>query len=504
MRTEGASGTVGDIGRRWSRASPEAIALEDGIATLTYRQLDDRATCFAAHLARVGVRKGEVVSALLPNGCHYLVAVLAVSRAGGIFCPLNPRFTATELARILRAARPAAMIINDHRNPLLADSLLMDLLPWERIVPIAASEAGEVADVALPPIDSEDFFSLMFTSGTTGEPKGALATHRARMAWVASAINEYGITKDDIYLSAMPLVHSAGLTLALIHLQAGARVYIMPRFDAVEFLAAIEREQVTSVLAVPTMLSMLLAELDGVERTYDLSSIRRLLTCGAPLSQKTKSAALGRISSQLYDFYGSTECNSMTVLRPCDQVRKAQSVGKPFANVEIMIAGPCGEALPSHRIGEVWSCNPSTMSAYLNAPKATQAAFSGRWYRTGDLGYVDDDGYLHLVGRAQEMIISGGMNIFPPEIENVLMEHPSVRDCAVVGIPDDTWGEVVKAFIAVRGDARLSLGDVQSHCSKQLADFKKPRQMEIVAEIPRNSGGKIVKSALTSAQHNSA
>jgi acyl-CoA synthetase (AMP-forming)/AMP-acid ligase II len=504
MQAEGEVGTVGDIARHWSHVSPHAIALEDGTATLTYRQLDERANQFAAYLTLAGVRKGEVVSALLPNGCDYVAIVLAVARAGAILCPLNPRFTAHELARLVRVAKPVRMVVNADRHAVLSDPQLMGLCPRERMISLADAEVRALAKAELPPIDTEDFFSLMYTSGTTGEPKGALATHRARRTWINSAIREYGITRDDVYLSAMPLVHSAGMTMALTHLQAGARVRIMPRFDAAELLGAIEREQVTSVLAVPTMLSMLMAALDSTERAHDLSSIRRVITCGAPLSQKTKSAVLSRISSQLYDFYGSTECNSMTVLKPCDQMQKARSVGRPFANVEIMVAGSSGEALQLGQIGEVWSRNPSTMSRYLNLPEATAAAFSGHWYRTGDLGYLDEDGYLYLAGRVQEMIISGGMNIFPPEIENVLMEHPSVRDCAVVGVPDETWGQVVKAFIAPRGEALLSLSDVQSHCCRQLADFKKPRQIEIVAEIPRNAGGKIVKAALTSTQHYTA
>jgi acyl-CoA synthetase (AMP-forming)/AMP-acid ligase II len=344
----------------------------------------------------------------------------------------------------------------------------------------------------------------MFTSGTTGEPKGALATHRARMTWISSGVTVYGLARDDRYLSAMPLVHSAGLTMALMHLEAGARVRIMPRFDAKTFLRLVFEKRITSALAVPTMLAMLLSELNDDCAKYDLSSLRRLITCGAPLSQATKSAALTRLSSRLYDFYGSTESNSMTVLCPSDQVRKPRSVGKPFPNVEIRIAGPAGEAVPVQQVGEIWSSNPSTMSRYLDAPEATTAAFSGRWYRTGDLGYLDEEGYLHLVGRAQELIISGGVNVYPPEIESALMEHPDIRDCAVVGMADETWGQVVKAFIAPRGEARLTLGEVQAHCKQRLADFKKPRQIEIVAEIPRNAGGKVVKSVLTKASNDRA
>jgi acyl-CoA synthetase (AMP-forming)/AMP-acid ligase II len=502
MQAEASSTVVGEIGRYWSRVSPDAIALEDGSAALTYHQLDDRVNRLAARMVGKGIRKGDVVAALLPNGCDYIVAVLAAARAGATFCPLNPRFTAREVARLVHVARPRAVLVDGKRHPALADPALLEICPAETIVEVGAAEGAVSLAAELPSVEPSDFFSLMFTSGTTGNPKGALATHRARMTWVSSSVVVYGLTRDDRYLSAMPLVHSAGLTLVLMHLEAGARVRLMPRFDASAFLRLVSEEQITSALAVPTMLVMLLAELDDRRAIGDLRSLRRLITCGAPLSQATRSSVLARLSSQLYDFYGSTESNGMTVLHPSDQVRKPRSVGKPFPNVEIRIAGPAGEPLPSRQVGEIWSCNPSTMSRYLDAPEATAAVFSGRWYRTGDLGYLDEEGYLHLAGRAQELIISGGMNVYPPEIESILMEHPDIRDCAVVGMADETWGQVVKAYISLRGEARLTLGEVQAHCKQQLADFKQPRQIEIVAEIPRNAGGKVVKSALVTARNN--
>jgi long-chain acyl-CoA synthetase len=504
MQAGAASTVVGEIGRRWSRVSPDAIALEDGSAALTYRQLHERVDRLAARLVRKGIRQGDVVSALLPNGCDCIVAVLAAARAGATFCPINPRFTAREMDRLVRIAKPRAVLVDSNRHPALTDPVLVELCPQERIVDVGSDEEPLSPPPALPSVNPGHSFSLMFTSGTTGKPKGAVATHAARMTWISSGIIEYGVTRDDRYLSAMPLVHSAGLTLALMHLEAGARVHIMPRFDANAFLRLVSEKKITSALAVPTMLAMLLAELNEWCANYDLSSLRRLVTCGAPLSQATKSGVLEHLSPQLYDFYGSTESNSMTVLRPSDQVRKARSVGKPFPGVKIRISSPTGEVLPSGEVGEVWSCNPSTMSHYLDAPDATAAAFSGRWYRTGELGFLDDEGYLHLAGRAQEMIISGGMNIYPLEIESVLMEHPDVRDCAVVGMADETWGQVVKAFIALRSDAHLTLDEVQSHCKQQLAEFKKPRQIQIVADIPRNAGGKVVKSTLTNALNHPA
>jgi acyl-CoA synthetase (AMP-forming)/AMP-acid ligase II len=341
----------------------------------------------------------------------------------------------------------------------------------------------------------------MFTSGTTGEPKGAMATHRARMLWVLNATIQYGLNEADVYLGTMPQVHSAGLTFTLMHLYAGAAVRIMPHFDAARFLGIVERERITSALTVPTMLTMIVEAIDAARAPRSLASLARLVTCGSPLPIATKRRVIEKITPQLYDYYGSTESNSMTVLRPSDQLRKPGSVGQAFRNVELMIADANGNACTANGVGEVWCANPSIFTQYRDRPEDTARAFAGRWYRTGDLGYLDDDGFLHLVGRNSEVLKSGGINVYPAEIERVLMLHPSILDAAVVGVPDDKWGQAVKAFVVVRDGAPIDLVAVQKHCERYLADYKKPRNVEFVAALPKNAGGKTMKNALLGGHH---
>jgi acyl-CoA synthetase (AMP-forming)/AMP-acid ligase II len=318
---------------------------------------------------------------------------------------------------------------------------------------------------------------------------------------VLNAAIQYGLTEDDVYLGTMPQVHSAGLTFTLMHLYAGATVRILPHFDPAAFVDIVARDGVTSALTVPTMLTMIVEALDLAPSPPTLVSLKRLVTCGSRLPLATKKRVLERVTPQLYDYYGSTESNSMSVLRPVDQLRKPDSVGQAFRNVELMIANADGSACGPNVVGEVCCINPSLFIGYRDCPEDTARTFFGRWYRTGDLGFLDDEGYLHLVGRAKDVVISGGVNIYPAEIERVLMLHPAVLDAAVVGVPDEKWGQAVKAYLVLRNGKTLDLAEVQRHCAAHLADFKKPRSVELREALPKNAGGKTIKSALAEAAH---
>lgn len=499
---DGAELTVGRVTRHFARLEPGKRALYDGARSLTYAELDSQADVLAGALLRLGVRRGEVVSAYLPNCIDYVVVVLAVARSGGVFNPINPRYKAFEVGAILRQARPRVIFTTRAQAPMVRETAAALGQADFALVEVDGAAQDELSlaallrgpAVELPAVSESDFFSLMFTSGTTGEPKGALASHRGRMLWVLNATIQYGLDERDIYLGMMPQVHSAGLTFTLMHLYAGATVRILPRFDAAEFLAVVSRERVTSSLTVPTMLTMIVEEIDRAP--VRLPSLKRLVTCGSPLPVSTKKRVIEKVSDQLYDYYGSTESNSMTVLRPADQLRKPESVGQAFRNVELMIADEQGKPCPPGVVGEVWCINPSVMSAYRDRPEATARAFTGRWYHTGDLGYLDEEGFLHLVSRLSDVIISGGVNIYPAEIEQVLMLHPSVIDAAVLGVPDPKWGQSIKAYLVVREGESLDLAAVQRHCMAHLADYKKPRSVAFLPSLPKNAGGKTVKSSL--------
>lgn len=497
--------TVGRVGAHVARTMPDRVALDDGATRLTYGELDERVNRLATALTQHGVAEDTVVAAYLPNCIAYVLVVLATARAGGVFSPINPRFKAREVADIFRIGRPTVVFTTAERVDVVrvaAASVGLD-----RLTVIVTDGVGDQGTVAydrlletepgpLPAVSEMDPFSLMFTSGTTGKPKGALATHRARMIWVLNAAVLYGLSDGDVYLGAMPQVHSAGLTFTLMHLYVGGTVQILKEFDPKRYLEIVATKGVTSSLVVPTMMGMVLEELQTGGRNYRLSSLRRLVTCGSPLPLATKKKVIETLTDQLYDYYGSTESNSMSVLRPVDQLRKPYSVGLPFTNVQLMIAAASGERQPAGEIGEIWCRNPSVMLGYYKQPEATAAAFTNGWYHTGDLGYLDEDGYLHLVGRVTDVIISGGVNIYPAEIEDVLMMHPGILDCAVVGTPDPKWGQVVSAYVVPRKGWAIDLAEVQRHCQAHIADYKKPRRLEIRPELPKTAAGKIIKTTL--------
>ncbi len=498
--------TVCRIGRHVAATNGQRIALDDGAERVSYAELERRVHALASTLLRLGVQRGEVVSAFLPNCIEYVVTVLAVARAGAVFSPLNPRFKAGELSAILRQSRPRVVVVEQALAETLAASLSAAEHDAYRVVTGNPAQvtcnacrwhealAGPLLE--LPRVAEDDHFSLMFTSGTTGVPKGALASHRARMVWVLNACILYSLSEDDVYLGTMPQVHSAGLTFTLMHLYVGGTVHILRDFSADGYLDLLARQRVTSSLVVPTMVVMTLEELRRREASPDLSALRRLVTCGSPLQEATKNEVLERITENLYDYYGSTESNSMTVLKPRDQRRKSRSVGQPFQNVSIRIEDENGEETAPGVAGDVLCRNPSLMDRYLDNPEATAAAFRDGWYRTGDLGYLDEEGYLYLVGRKNDVIISGGVNIYPAEIENTLMSHPDVLDVAVLGAPDEKWGQCVCAYVVPRQGSTVELESLQAHCKHLLADYKKPRRLHLVAALPKNAGGKTVKSKL--------
>lgn len=495
---------VGQIGSAVAAVTPDKTALTDGTTTLTFGELDRRVSSLTSGLLALGINKGDVVSAYLPNCIAYVIVVLGVARAGAVFSPINPRLTATEVTGILSLARPRAIFTMNECTDLVCQAIERASADDTQMVPIDMNrhdggvpfnELCTTPHASLPVVSADDYFSLMFTSGTTGQPKGVLATHRARMVWLHKAIGVYGLCQEDVYLGVMPQVHSAGLTFTLMHLHVGGRVHIQRDFDPAEYLALIGQEQVTSSLVVPTVLVMVLEALEQA-RNQNLGSLRRLVTCGSPLQPTTKEGVLNRITPNLFDYYGSTESNSMTVLGPDDQRRKPNSVGPPFEGVEIRITSEQGEIMPTGEVGEVRCLNPSVMSRYLHDDNATAAAFTDGWFHTGDLGYVDADGYLYLVGRSKEVIISGGVNIHPAEVEQVLMSHFAVLDCAIIGLPDMKWGQIVTACIIPRKGAQIDLPSLQAHCAIQLADYKKPRRLVKLDEIPRNVGGKTLRMKL--------
>jgi acyl-CoA synthetase (AMP-forming)/AMP-acid ligase II len=501
---------VGNVPNYYAQLEPSKIALYDGKKSITYGELNNQVDILASALITLGVKPGDIVSAYLPNCIEYVLVVLSVARAGAIFSPINPRYKRVEISEILQQSKPNVIFTNVE----LVNNIKEVLSGWTDKKPITIEIDGQDADgtisleklftvdkIKIPACSENQFFSLMFTSGTTGKPKGALATHKARMIWVMNAAIQYGLNSQDIYLGTMPQVHSAGLTFTLMHLYVGATVRIMPHFDAEEFIKIVEAEGITSSLTVPTILTMLVEQLEKNKHDLTATKLKRVVTCGSPLPVNTKMRVLDKISTQLFDYYGSTESNSMSVLRPEDQLRKPESVGQAFRGVKLKVMNIHNVECSAGEVGEVWCMNPSVMTEYLNRPKETMEAFTDRWYHTGDYGFLDEEGYLHLAGRLNDVIISGGVNIYPAEIEQVLMSHPNILDAAVVGVDDPKWGQAVKAYLVTRGHVKIEIDEIQAFCEKQIAAFKKPRYVEFRNLLPKNAGGKTVKAELTGVQN---
>ena len=501
---------VGNVPNYYAQLEPSKIALYDGKKSITYGELNNQVDILASALITLGVKPGDIVSAYLPNCIEYVLVVLSVARAGAIFSPINPRYKRVEISEILQQSKPNVIFTNVE----LVNNIKEVLSGWTDKKPITIEIDGQDADgtisleklftvdkIKIPACSENQFFSLMFTSGTTGKPKGALATHKARMIWVMNAAIQYSLNSQDIYLGTMPQVHSAGLTFTLMHLYVGATVRIMPHFDAEEFIKIVEAEGITSSLTVPTILTMLVEQLEKNKHDLTATKLKRVVTCGSPLPVNTKMRVLDKISRQLFDYYGSTESNSMSVLRPEDQLRKPESVGQAFRGVKLKVMNIHNVECSAGEVGEVWCMNPSVMTEYLNRPKETMEAFTDRWYHTGDYGFLDEEGYLHLAGRLNDVIISGGVNIYPAEIEQVLMSHPNILDAAVVGVDDPKWGQAVKAYLVTRGHVKIEIDEIQAFCEKQIAAFKKPRYVEFRNLLPKNAGGKTVKAELTGVQN---
>jgi acyl-CoA synthetase (AMP-forming)/AMP-acid ligase II len=356
---------------------------------------------------------------------------------------------------------------------------------------IAGGRGSEA--VPRPSEDEPVWFAL--TGGTTGAPKLVRVPHRVLVQmWLFMAV-ELGIGRDDVMLLPGPLYHGLGFGFALQQLYVGGRVVVMPSFDPAEALRLIEAESVTVLPAVPTMLTMMLAapELPA----SDTSSLRLILSSGSSLLTPTKERLLAAFPhARLFESYGATEAGFFTVLRPEDQFRKVRSCGLPFFGSDVRVLDSAGGDAAPGEVGLVYKRGLIEGGGYAEDEQATAAMFRDGWCTAGDLGYLDDEGYLYLVDRARDMIVTGGVNVFPAEIEEVIAAVPGVHEVAVIGVPEETWGESIKAFVVPAPGARVTADQIIGACAERLASFKKPRLVEFVTELPKSAAGKVLKREL--------
>ncbi|WP_066304309.1 class I adenylate-forming enzyme family protein [Bacillus sp. FJAT-29814] len=494
--------TIGDAFVRSVNNYPSKTALIFESRRLTYSELNQRVNQLANGLLALGYQKGDKLSVLLHNGIEITEVVLACAKTGIIAVPISTRFKESEVQYIIEQSDSRGIIFEDEFLPIM-ESLYHNVQLKEYIrVGYGSSEKDlyknyeeflHTQPLAEPNIDihETDTWYIGYTSGTTGFPKGAIISHRTRVLHILYKIIEYGLSDEDVQMLVMPQFHSNGLTYGVLGLVLGNTVFIMKQFDAEKVLVSIEREGLTYSSMVPTMYNMILNLPNEIKSIYDVSSMRVLISSSSPLLTVTKEGILGYFhSSKLFEFYGSAEAGIATVLKPQDQYRKIRSVGKPMFGIKVKLLDDAGNEVPQGEVGELYSFGPVT-DGYYKMPDKTEESFRNGWFSAGDLARVDDEGYFYIVDRKKDMIISGGENIYPVEIEEVLSKHPSVQEVAVIGIPNNIWGEQVHALIVCRDC--ITEEEIIDFCRDKMAGFKRPRSVEFVQSLPKSPTGKILK-----------
>jgi long-chain acyl-CoA synthetase len=474
---------------------PDATALKLGDTPLTYAGLDDMTSRLAAFLAERGIEPGDRVGIMLPNVPEFAVAYYAVLRAGAVVVPMN----------VLLKEREVAFYLSDPEARLM--------FAWEQFevearkgAAIAGTECmvissdgfgellwGVAARTAIADRAGSDTAVILYTSGTTGKPKGAELTHSNLVSNAQACLELFSMTSDDIILGALPLFHAFGQTCTLnTAVASGATLVPVPRFDAEKVLAMIERDRVTVFAGVPTMFAALLHH--PARQQFDTSSLRLCISGGAAMPVEILRGFEATFGSIILEGYGLSETSPVASFSHPDRVRKVGSIGTPIEGVEMRVVDTSRNAVAQGDSGEIAIRGNNVMKGYWRRPEATAEAIDeDGWFYSGDIGRVDDDGYFFIVDRKKELIIRGGYNVYPREIEEVLYEHPAVREAAVIGIPHPDLGEEIGAAVALKSGAEVSVDELREFAKSRVAAYKYPRHVWFVDELPKGATGKILK-----------
>jgi fatty-acyl-CoA synthase len=481
--------------------SPRRDALVHGDTRRSYAELDDRTRSLAAGLRRLGVQHGDRVAYLGPNDPTLLETLLATSAVGGVFVPLNWRLTAPEVSYIA-ADCGASVLVHAAAMADAAKAVSADASALRHLVELG-SAFEDLATAGAPgaldePVGLDDPALIIYTSGTTGRPKGATLSH-GNVTWnCVNVLIDTDLASDEVALVCAPLFHVAALDMvALPMFMKGGTVVLTGGFDPAAALELIERHRVTVMFGVPAMFNAM-AQAPGFAMA-DLSSLRRLLCGGAPVPLSTIRTYLDRDVVFLQG-YGMTETSPGALFLGAERAAdKAGTAGVASFFTDVRVVGPDGEDVAPGEKGEVAVAGPNVMLGYWNRPEATAEAMDGEWFRSGDVAVVDDEGYVTIVDRIKDVIISGGENIYPAEVEDAIYCHPAVAECAVIGVPDERWGEVGRAVVVLRPGATLDERALLDHLDGRLARYKLPRSVVFSEHLPRSGAGKVLKGELRAA-----
>jgi acyl-CoA synthetase (AMP-forming)/AMP-acid ligase II len=496
-----------DILAMHAAAAPDKPAVvTDGGESRTYAQLNARANRVASVLQQLGLQRGDRSVQMQFNSVHGPEIGHALRKLQCVATPMNYRLRGAEIAYLLNDsgarvvfAGPEFIEHIEAARPLVEDADARTFIAvtgseapppgWESYEALLAggveTEPDTPSEITGP--------TMIYTAGTTGNPKGAYRPTGADPAVIFRWIEVFGLRNDDVHLLAGPGYHSAPGAFASLQHILGATLVVMRHFDPVEALRLIERHRVTTTFMAPILVKRVVDLPEEVRRGFDVSSIRAVIVAAAPFPGDVKRRAVEFFGDVVHEFYGATETGIVTAIGPGELLRRPESCGRPMPGVEVALLDDEGNDVGVGTPGELWSRSSGTFTEYLNKPEATQRNFHDGYFTVGDVAYRDDEGYIYICDRKVDMIISGGVNVYPAEVEAVLHQHPDVVDCAVIGVPDPEWGEQIKAVVLRREGSGLTDQQVLQFLGERVADYKRPRSVDFVAEFPRDAAGKLLK-----------
>lgn len=483
----------------------------------TYGEFEQTVSRFAAGLQRIGVEKGDHVALLLGNTPHFLISLYATMRIGATAIPVNPMYTQDEIAYIVQNGDVKTVIALDMLLPLV--DVGVKVLPQvdnyiicetgdgldeklnglstraQEITKLFSQILASTTETVDPvKVEEEDVAIILYTSGTTGYPKGAMLTHRNLYSNARDVGDYLGMTPEDRVIATLPVFHVFALTVVVnAPLLQGATVLLAPRFSPGEIYELAGSQKATVFAGVPTMYNFLY-QYDGDAEKF--KHLRLAVSGGAPLPIQVLQDFETKFKVKVSEGYGLSEASPVTCFNPLDRERKAGSIGMSILNVENKVVDENGIEVPIGEVGELIVRGPNVMKGYYKMPEETANAIRGEWLYTGDLATKDEDGYFYIVDRKKDMIIVGGFNVYPREVEEVLYTHPNVVEAAVVGFPDVNLGEAVHAYVVLKENSGTSVEELQEFCAHRLVKYKVPSAIELLDELPKNSTGKILRRTL--------